>query len=192
VSLVALDVALLPPPHVRDLAVRLSRALPRESFKGLRLDERHLPHITLTQQFVPERELESALDRVGAVLAGMRPLPLHVPGAGKARSTVWIAIDRSPSLLDLHERLMAALLPFEREGGSPSAFVDGDARPGDVQWVSGYRRSSAFAAYTPHITLGHATAPPSIAPFDFEADVVAACHLGRFCTCRKVIRSWTL
>jgi hypothetical protein len=192
VSLVALDVALLLPRHVQDMAVRLSGALPPESSRGLRLDARHLPHITLTQQFVPERELERALDSVDAALDGMRPLALHVPGAGKARDTVWIAVDRSPSLLDLHERLMAALLPFEREGGTRSAFVEGDARPGDVQWVSGYRRSAAFSAYTPHITLGHATAPPSIAPFDFEADVVAACRLGRFCTCRAVIRSWKL
>ena len=136
--------------------------------------------------------MDTALDSVQGVLAGMHPLPLHVPGAGKARNTVWIAVDRSPSLLDLHERLMTALLPFERGTGDPSAFVAGDARAGDVQWVSGYRRSAAFSAYTPHITLGHAQAPPDIAPFDFEADVVAACHLGRFCTCRRVIRAWNL
>lgn len=174
------------------MAVRLNGALPPASFKGLRLDETHLPHITLTQQFVPEHQMDEALESIDGVLAGMRPLRLHVPGAGKARNTVWMAVDRSPSLLDLHERLMAALQPFERGNGGTSAFVEGDARPGDVQWVSGYRRSAAFSAFTPHITLGHAQAPPAIAPFDFEADVVAACHLGRFCTCRTVIRSWTL
>jgi hypothetical protein len=174
------------------MAVRLSGALPPELFKGLRLDAEHLPHITLTQQFVHEYEMDKALDSVQRVLTGMRPLPLHVPGAGKARHTVWLAVERSPSLLDLHERLMTALLPFERGNGETSAFVDGDARPGDVQWVSGYRRSASFSAYTPHITLGHAQAPPAIAPFDFEADVVAVCHLGRFCTCRRVIKAWTL
>src|SRR5262245_14658271 len=139
-TFVALDVALLPPPHVRDLAVRLSAALPRESFQGLRLDEEHLPHITLTQQFVPENELERVLSGIDGVLAGTSTLQLRAAGAGKSRSTVWITIERSPALHALHARLMAAIQPFERGNGGPAAFIDGDARPGDVQWVSEYRR----------------------------------------------------
>jgi len=50
--LIAVDVAILPPPMVADAALQLSAALPASESKGLRLDARHLPHITLTQQFV--------------------------------------------------------------------------------------------------------------------------------------------
>ena len=190
--LLALDVALLPPPPVREMAVHLSEALPRAASKGLVLDAEHLPHVTLTQHFIDVNDTSRVLVAIDDVLADTGSLRLHVPGAGKARHTVWITIERSPVLLALHERLMNALEPFERQGGGPSAFYGGDARPGDVQWVANYRNASALAAFTPHITLGHANAPPRIEPFDFEANVVAACHLGRFCTCRQALKTWRL
>ena len=62
----------------------------------------------------------------------------------------------------------------------------------DVQWVTGYRTSSSGPSFQPHITLGHAVRPPAIEPFDFEATTVAACHLGRFCSCRRVLRTYDL
>jgi hypothetical protein len=62
----------------------------------------------------------------------------------------------------------------------------------DVLWVTGYRLKSGFHHYTPHITLGHGTEPPAIEPSGFEADTVAVCHLGKFCTCRQVLREWRL
>jgi hypothetical protein len=61
-----------------------------------------------------------------------------------------------------------------------------------VFWVAGYRLKSSFHLFEPHITLGHGSAPPPIEPFGFDADTVAVCHLGRFCTCRTVLRQWTL
>jgi hypothetical protein len=80
----------------------------------------------------------------------------------------------------------------ERPGGTPAAFVDGDARVRDLLWVSSYRLKSSFGAFTPHITLGHGAQPPHIEPFEFEATTVAACQLGRFCSCQRVLRSWSL
>jgi hypothetical protein len=190
-KLVAVDVALLPPPDVADMAIRLSASLPDRADR-LRLDTGHLPHITLTQLFVRQPELDEAFQRIGDLLRDVAPLQLHVPGGGKGSNAVWIAIDPSPVLVGLHERLMETLRGFERPGGGPGAFFGHDARPGDVLWVTGYRLKSAFAAFTPHITLGHAPAPPRIDPFDFTASVVAACHLGRFCSCRRVLRQWDL
>jgi 2'-5' RNA ligase len=191
-KLVALDVALLPPAPVADQAVALSKALPPRGPDRLRLGPEQLPHVTLTQQFVREPELAEALDRIDATLKRVRPLTLQVTGGGKGHSAVWMAIESSAPLIDLHHALMEALRGLERSGGGPAAFFAGNARPGDVMWVAGYRLKAAFASFQPHITLGHAATAPSIEPFAFTADTVAACHLGRFCTCRRVFRSWTL
>jgi hypothetical protein len=87
---------------------------------------------------------------------------------------------------------MHGLHGVERPGGTPAAFVDGEARLGDVLWVTTYRVKASFGAFTPHITLGHAAAPPAIEPIVFDASTLAACHLGRFCTCRRILRQWTL
>jgi hypothetical protein len=190
-KLIALDVAILPPPDVTARAIALSAALPQDDH-GLRLDGEHRPHVTLTQQFVREDEFEAVCGHIDGVLQGLIPPRIVATGSGKEGHTIWIAIERTPELMALHERLMEALRGLERPEGTPSAFFDHDARLADVLWVSGFRLKSSFGAYQPHITLGHGDEPPSIEPFAFDAAAVAACHLGRHCTCRRVLREWTI
>ena len=191
-DLLALDVAFLLPPDVAARAVALSAALPPAKDDELRLGPNHLPHVTLTQQFVRVDELDAALARVDDVLREQPPLLLRVTGGGKGSHAVWMAIESTPDVIGLHERLMEALRGYERPAGTAAAFVDGDARVRDVLWVTGFRLKSSFAAFAPHVTLGHAEEPTHVEPFDFTATTVAACHLGRFCTCRRMLRSWPL
>ena len=191
-DLIALDVAVLPPPGVAAAAIAASAALPADSFQGLRLDEDHHPHITLTQMFARTNELDDVHARVDEIVRGLSPLTLRIEGGGQGTNSVWMAIEKTPALVELHERLMEALRGFERPDGGTGAFFDEDARLRDVLWVAGYRLKSSFHHYTPHITLGHGSEPPAIEPRGFEADTVAVCHLGKFCTCRKVLRKWVL
>lgn len=191
-ELAALDVALLPPHDVAAKAVAISAALPEEDFQGLRLDEAHLPHVTLTQLFARVNELDEVMARVDEVLDGAPPMTLHVTGGAHGAGSVSMAIELSPPLMALHERLMEALRGLERPDGGTAAFFEEEGRLRDVLWVAGYRLKSSFHHFAPHITLGHGARPPAIEPFRFEATTVAVCHLGRFCTCRRVIRAWTL
>jgi 2'-5' RNA ligase len=191
-SLVAIDVALLLPPDVEQQAVALSTSLPPEGTKGLTLGAGCRPHITLVQQFVREEELDAACAHVDDVLRGQAPVRVRVTGGGQGGSTLWMAVERLPELVGLHERLMHDLRGVERSGGGVAAFAGGDARVADVAWVTGYRLQSSFGHFEPHVTLGHGEHAPFIAPFAFDAATVAVCHLGRFCTCRRVLRAWTL
>ena len=188
--MIALAVAILPPPDISRQAIELSAKLPQHESVGLRLGGDVLPHVTLTQQFVPGEEIDTVLDRVGSALVGLAPLRLSVTGAGRGRRSVWMAIDRTPALMELHRQLMDALHAFERTGGTATAFFNSDARVGDVEWVAGFRRNSSYEAFTPHITLGYAATLPFVEPVTFDATTIAACHLGRFCTCRRVLRQW--
>ena len=191
-KLVALDVAILPPPDVAQRAVACSATLPAEGSQGLRLDAEHLPHVTLTQQFVREDEMDAVLACIGDVCASLPPFRALATGGGKSGHTLWITIERTPEIVALHERLMEALRGYERPEGGPGAFFNGEGRMGDVIWVSGFRLKAGFGEFAPHITLGHGKEPPVIEPFAFDATTVAACHLGRFCTCRRVLANWTL
>jgi 2'-5' RNA ligase len=197
-ALLALDVALLLPPDARERAMRLSSGLgepasPKPEAKaGFRLDADHHPHITLTQQFVRVDEVDAALERIDETVRGQRPITVRVTGSDRGHSSVWMAVERTDAIASLHERIMEALRGLERPGGTAAAFFEGDARVGDVAWVTGYRLKSSLSEYSPHVTLGYAADPPVIEPFTFEATTVAACHLGRFCSCRRVLRSWEL
>jgi 2'-5' RNA ligase len=177
---------------VRERAVELSASLPASESHGLRLDDEHLPHITLSQQFIRAEERELAFEKIDEVLRGQKPLKLTVTGGGRSNSGVWMAVEKTPRLQELHERLMEALRGVERAGATPAAFFGGDARMGDVLTVSSYRVNSSFTGFSPHITLGHASHPPVVERMSFQASLVAACHLGRFCSCREILRSWTL
>ena len=191
-KLIALDVAILPPPDVTARAIALGAARPFDEAAGVRLDETHLPHITLTQQFVREEELDLVFEHIDGALRDAAALRLTATGCVKEGHTLWIAIERTPDLSALHERLMEALRGVERQEGTPAAFVDHDARLADVLWVTSYRLKSSFGAFAPHITLGHGEDAPALEPFTFAATTIAACHLGRHCTCRSVLRSWSL
>jgi 2'-5' RNA ligase len=191
-NLIAVDVAILPPPDVSQRAIELSAALPAAESRGLRLDAERLPHVTLIQLFVRADELEPAMEHIDDVVRDRPPLRLRVSGSGQSGHTVWLSVERTPALDAIHDQLMHALRGVERPGGTPAAFVDGDARPGDAVWVATYRLKAAFGSFTPHITLGHASRPPHVDAFEFDAATIAACHLGRFCTCRRVLRQWTL
>ena len=191
-KLVALDVAILPPPDVMARAIAYSAALPGEGSELLRLDAQHLPHITLTQHFVKYDELDGAYAEIDELLERQRPLHITVTGGGQSAHTLWMTIERTPQLLELHERLMQALKRLERTGGDAHAFFDGGGRVGDVHWVAAFRQNSSFGAFTPHITLGHGARPPAVEPIAFRATAIAACHLGRFCACRRVLRAWEL
>jgi 2'-5' RNA ligase len=190
-AVIAIDVAILPPPAIWQRAIELSAALPLSESFGLRLSDDVMPHITLTQHFVGTDRFDAALDRIGAMLEDVAALPLTVTGPGRS-SAVWMSIAPTPALMDLHRGLLATLAPFERPRGTADAFFGGSARVGDIAWVSGFRRNSSDAAFRPHITLGHASRLPDIEPMTFQATTIAACHLGTFCTCRRVLRRWEL
>jgi hypothetical protein len=190
--LLALDVAILLPPLVSQRATELSAALPAAGSRGPRLDGNRLPHITLTQQFVPEQDLDAVLATVSATITNYDTLHLNVTGPARGQNSVWMAIAPATDLVELHRHLMDALRPFERTDGTSQAFVDGDARPADVAWVAGFRDSASYAAFQPHITLGHSSTLPLVEPIAFNASTIAACQLGRFCTCRRVLQRWEL
>jgi 2'-5' RNA ligase len=184
---------MLPPPSITRLAIELSAALPKEESQGLLLGaDDYLPHITLLQQFVSADAMSTFLDRVGEVVQRQRAMRLRVTGGGMGSSSVWMSIERTPALVDLHSSVLDAALPFDRAIGDASAFVGNDGRDRDVQWVMGYRTSSSGPSFQPHITLGHAARPPAIEAVDFEAATIAACHLGRFCSCRRVLSTCAL
>ncbi len=194
VDLLAVDVALLLPEEVRVRAEAVNRALWLAHPDTLHLDDTHLPHLTLVQQFVRYDNLAALAVRIETVLRGRSPLSLTVSGIGSSEDTVMFLVDVTPALRELHEDLMEACASLEELDGDETAFYGPEepARPRDVAWVRHYRTQAAYERYVPHITLGHGVPPASVEGFAFTADRVALCHLGRFCTCRVVLRDWRL
>ena len=190
-SLIAVDVALVPPEWVQARARRINGAL---QSGGLHLDAAHVPHITLAQFFLLRGAVPLLIERLNLVWRSVAALPLSVLAVVERQSTISFLLDRTPQLLELHENLMDALKEWEEEGGGADAFYsDGEpARENDVDWVADFRTAASYRKFIPHITLGFGQVPERTEPFDFVARRVGLFQLGRFCTCRKLLHQWTL
>jgi hypothetical protein len=197
--LVAIDIALLLPEaaneRVKAVNAAMLAAQPKGS-QGLRFDSTHLPHITLVQMFVQRVSLPDLIARVDSILGpiwrGFQPFVLRVTGVGSSTTAAHFVIEPNPSLQSLHEAVMDAVQPFEDAGGGAEAFYsEGEApREGDVAWVANFRETSSYGNFYPHVTLGVGAPPEFGEPFEFTIRRAAVCRLGRFCTCRVVLREW--
>ena len=151
-SLIAVDVALVPPEWVQARARRINGAL---QSGGLHLDAAHVPHITLAQLFLLRGAVPLLMERLNLVWRSVAALPLSVLAVVEQQSTISFLLDRTPQLLELHENLMDALKEWEEEDGDVDAFYsDGEpARENDVDWVANFRTAASYRKFIPHITL---------------------------------------
>ena len=190
---IAIDIALLLPDAANERVRAVNTVMLAAKPEGLRFDATHLPHITLVQMFVQRGKLPSLIGLIDPILGRVQPLALRVSGVGSGNTTAHFLIEPNPGLRRLHEQLMDAVQPFEESGGRSEAFyVDGEPpREADIAWVTCFRTNSSYGNFFPHITVG--TGPPQEfrEPFAFTAGRATVCHLGRFCTCRIVLREWT-
>jgi hypothetical protein len=59
-----------------------------------------------------------------------------------------------------------------------------------LYWISNYANYYEDPSlFHPHITVGFGETCKFQLPIDFTASKIALCHLGNYCTCRKVILS---
>lgn len=189
----AVDVALLP---ARDLQRRLaainSTLAPPPA--GFRFDSTHLAHLTLAQQFVRRDDIEPLARVIGRTLQNHRPLTLTTTSVSVGDTSSTLGVEPSAPLIDLHRQLMDLLIPFDTgEGGAEAFEANGDTpRDADVEWVRGFRERAAYDRFLPHWTLGVGRVETPVDARTFVANDIALLSLGRFCTCRRVLASWTL
>jgi 2'-5' RNA ligase len=198
-ELVAIDIALLLPEGANQRAKAANAAMLAARSQGserLRFDATHLPHITLVQMFVRAASLPALIERIDPIIdshwRSFPPLVLRVTGVGSSITAAHFVIEPNPSFQALHEELMHAVQPFEEFGGTAEAFYSNGEPPrdGDVAWVARFRAKSSHENFYPHITLGVGQPLEFREPFEFTSDRAAVCRLGRFCSCRVVLREW--
>ena len=193
-GLLAIDVAILLPDALLQPLLRLNATLvpPPE---GFRFDDTHLPHVSLAQQFIAAARLPDVIRATAAVLRGAGPLRLLPAGMSRGRTASTVRLVPTGALTRLHADLMDRLQPFESGPGDETAFfsdVVEPARHADVEWVRQFRTQAAHGRFDPHVTLGVGPVPQLDPPRGGDATRAALCHLGRFCTCRRVLAEWSL
>jgi len=194
-KLIAIDILLQPDETMITKANEVNARLRGNYPRGYELDATHAPHVTLLQRFVRVKDLDAVTAAIAKVYASNPPIGLqlkaeaidYVIWAGVA-VTVFV-VERTPELMNLHEKVIAAVEPFSVHGGTKAAFVGDDANAETIGWVENFIPDSSGPKYIPHVTLGVANedfvkamkAEPFSA-FTFAVKGAAVYHLGNFGT----------
>ena len=190
----AVDVALLLPQAIEEQAVILNAGL-----GGFKLSKEGCrPHITLAMAYIEEDDIPAigkmlhdiaethhALD-----LKNMKPRSTPF-GQG---ATVTLDIEKTWQLQALHEEAVRLLKQFRKDGAQAS-WADAEHEPPSTasqEWVEHFAEQNAYEHYRPHITLGVGTTDADVHEEKFTATRLALCHLGNYCTCKKILFETTL
>jgi hypothetical protein len=163
-TLIAINVLLLPDAATAEKAVSTNARLLKNYPAGFALDANHAPHITLVQQFVQRADLAAVANAVAAVLSNEQPAEWQSMATGfydmayKNLGLVGIVIEPTAGLQRLQQTIIAAVAPFAAAKGTAEAFApraDGESiNQATVDYVNNFVRSSSGINYHPHVTCG--------------------------------------
>lgn len=189
-QLKAVDIVVVPPDHIQDVVIDLSKKVFGSTFVLGKTD--YVPHISLCMGYTDD--IEKIGEQVAESLKGELPFDLIAEGV---RTGVGPQIDikKSPSLRRIHYRLFSTVgLVNDRK--SPWAYVGIMARDETLNYMSSFRQMHAKLSYFPHITLGDGVLSDEsldvVLPIKFVADKIALFHLGNYNTCRRQLKEWEL
>jgi hypothetical protein len=193
----AIDVVILPPEPVMDLALSWNQQLRILGDQSINLNKSDtLPHVSLLMGCLAAGHLLDAAAAVQKVAGRLRTFPLSVTGlrvlAGN-HPVVSLDIVSSEELRGLQQSLIDALHPWiTQDTRDIDLFDPPPADPSALTWINQFVPAQCGENFWPHITLGHGLTTWSQQPFTFPASRIAICHLGLHCTCRRILAEATL
>jgi len=191
---IAIDIAILPPEDIMDLAIDLNNSLTNNKRPELILNKTNtLPHASLAMGAIEEEDLPKIKEILDKVQQKYKALELTIikdsapakPNGEK--SAVCLDFEKTPELQKLHEHLITAIQPFASYDATTEVFYDyPNVDEVSLFWVNYYLKSS-FENLKPHITIGKGDMKLVKYPIKFKATRLALCHLGNYCTCKKIL-----
>ncbi len=194
---IAVDIALIPPEAILDQAIAVNKTLRCENQIIFLDKENCLPHITLAMGVMDAEKIHAlAIQLVGladqfpAVQIQQEKIKVSEVAIGVASGMYF---QKTPNLQALHEAIMNIVKPyFSYEATLDMFFTPPAIDPLPISFVKGFAKSKTHEGYDPHLTFGLGTLEKTPPEFTFTASRITLCHLGTYCTCRKILFETTL
>ena len=188
----AIDVVILPPEPVMDLALSWNQQLSGQGNQSIILNKTDtLPHISLLMGCVTGDQLPNASRILNEFAQLSRALSLSVPGLRTLEGShpvVALDISLSTDLLEFQRAMVEAFRPWiTQDAGDTDLFDPPPADPSVLTWINQFIPEQCGEKFWPHITLGHGRPLSAQKAFTFSGARLAICHLGHHCTCRHVL-----
>lgn len=198
---IAVDIVLLPPALVTDLAIKINEALISASGDNSIILGRKtcIPHISLSMGCIRSSDIEDLALLTGKIAQEYLPIDLPVKGVATVTTSSGervsgIDIIKTPALLAMHEEIMNLVNDYAVSEVLPEmVYLDSgeEILNFTLNYIGSFASRSSYDYYSPHITLGYGEVkkPEECVkvPDSFRSFNIALCHLGNHCTCRKVL-----
>ena len=183
---IAIDVVLLPPENIMDKAIEINSQFADDPIKLNK--ENCLPHISLCMGVVEGKNLPKINEIIDEISKQFSKLFLTIDKISGEH--VCFEVKKNENLQKLHEEIMTRLsLYLSYDATIDMCFSPPPVVEKTLFWIKNYKDKSSFENFYPHITLGISKIDNRRLNIDFVASKLAICHLGNYCTCRKVIIS---
>lgn len=192
----AVDIVLLPEDMMMQRAIEANRMLSQKSDPKIILGTKNsIPHISLSMGVITESDIPAAAKvlrdiaeqyptmNLNAFIISSKTIP-------NRKIVTEFRIEKTKKLEDLHETVMEKLSSYLTHDATLETLYS-PPEPEDItlHWINSYAKESAHENFSPHITLGIGKIKdsPLSFPLKFAARKLALCHLGNYCTCRKIL-----
>ncbi|MBS3080484.1 hypothetical protein J4221_03360 [Candidatus Pacearchaeota archaeon] len=202
-----IDIVLLPPKDITDKIIELNHSLKRDSNNPrIVLGEYCLPHISLLIGIVPIKYIPIIKASLNYISQTFKPPNLEFTNIdygdlqtkNQKLKIAGFALKSSQELIELHEKLIQETKRYliDAEITKDMFFNPEEIDEEDTPWIFDYIRNfiknSSYDKFAPHITIGDGELEKALEqelnfPISFTASRLALCHLGNYCTCRKVL-----
>ncbi len=194
---IAIDVALLLPENINKICININRKNNADAFSDLS-KKNNYPHITLAMGVADDKDFPKISKKLKDISKKFSPLKLEIVGLNftitpENKKSYEFTVRRTDEIKKLHAVIMKELYPlFSYKVNDNMFFLDSDEKFSKVSkyWVETYGKNHSNPdKYHAHISLKCRNAKYTKFPIKFPANKVAACHLGNYCTCRKILAS---
>jgi 2'-5' RNA ligase len=193
---IAIDVVLLPSDQMTDYAIEVNRELLKTFDNKIILNnENCLPHISLAMGCIDEKDI-SDIEKILRDIAKrysfseLRVVGIRAETIPTGKKVLGFNVEKTKELQLLHEEVMKGLAPyFTYDVTTAMLFSPPEVEETTLFWIKSYPEKSSFENFSPHITIGFGETDKVEVPIKFAASKLALCHLGNYCTCRKVLVS---
>jgi len=183
----AIDIALLPPDGAMDEIIAVNQELVARYDSAIVLNDKYcLPHVSLSQAVIGEKDMPEATSRLGAIAVAFKPIEL----SGKliqSGDNVHLSLAPSGQLQALHEQIMvefADLLSYDAE---EEDFYDPVVQQRTISYVNSFSRGAAYENFNPHVTVGKGQLEDLTCDLAFTAARLAISPIGDNTTCREIL-----
>jgi 2'-5' RNA ligase len=186
----AIDVVLLPSNEMMDKAIAINQELlQRGEPKKMGLNKTNcLPHISLLMGCVAEDDFAQVSQLLNDIASKYAAFHLQIAEVEQEGSSTVLNVQHHPRLQELHETIMRELTPYlSYDAVAEMLYNPPEVGLTSLEYINHFRSNASVENYSPHITVGSGPYQAHHLPIPFTASTLAICHLGNYCTCRKIL-----